>query len=41
MGLSIMNNASSLVAETNLGRTSSMMAMSLERLSTGYKINNS
>src|SRR5579864_1667489 len=40
MGLSIMNNASSLIAETNLGNTSNMMSMSLERLSTGYKINN-
>src|SRR5437763_1900849 len=40
MGLTIMNNAASLIAETNLGKASQMMNKSLERLSTGYKINN-
>src|SRR5437764_4485731 len=40
MGLSIMNNSASLVAQMNLGNTASMMNQSLERLSTGFKINN-
>jgi flagellin len=39
MSLSIMNNAASLTAQTNLGNTSAMMNQSLERLSTGFKIN--
>src|SRR5437588_11472586 len=39
MSLSIMNNVSSLTAENNLNKTSSMMNQSLARLSSGYKIN--
>jgi flagellin len=39
MSLSIQNNVSSLTAENNLNQTSSMMSQSLERLSSGYKIN--
>ena len=39
MGLSINNNVSSLTAQHNLNRTSSMLSKSLERLSSGLKIN--
>jgi flagellin len=39
MGLSIMNNTASLIAATNLGNTSNMLNKSLEKLSTGFKIN--
>ncbi|MEI7686273.1 MAG: flagellin, partial [Planctomycetota bacterium] len=39
MGLSITNNVASLTAQSNLGRTQSMLSKSLERLSTGLKIN--
>ena len=39
MALSITNNISSLNAQNNLSRTSSALSRSLERLSTGLKIN--
>src|ERR1051325_10873956 len=39
MGLSVTNNIASLTAQNNLSRTSSMLSKSLERLSTGLKIN--
>lgn len=39
MGLSITNNISSLQAQHNLTRTSSSLSKSLERLSSGLKIN--
>src|SRR4051794_35517782 len=39
MGLTITNNVTSLQAQHNLGRTSSALAKSLERLSSGLKIN--
>src|SRR3954463_5060098 len=39
MGLSITNNVSSLTAQNNLNRSSSMLSKSLERLSSGLKIN--
>jgi flagellin len=39
MGLVITNNVSSLTAQHNLNRTSSNLAKSLERLSSGLKIN--
>src|SRR6266481_1328517 len=39
MALSITNNVSSLVAQDNLSRTSSQLATSLQRLSSGLKIN--
>ncbi|MFO0863145.1 MAG: flagellin [Gemmataceae bacterium] len=39
MGLTITNNVASLNAENNLSRTSSMLSKSLERLSSGLKIN--
>src|SRR3954452_6272153 len=39
MGLSITNNIASLTAQNNLNKTSSMLSTSLERLSTGLKIN--
>src|SRR4051812_22242723 len=39
MSLSITNNVSSLNAQHNLGRTNGMLSQSLERLSSGLKIN--
>lgn len=39
MALTIANNVSSLVAQHNLGRASSSVAKSVERLSSGLKIN--
>ena len=39
MGLSITNNVASLTAQNNLNRTASMLGKSLERLSSGLKIN--
>jgi flagellin len=39
MGLSINNNVASLTAQHNLGRTSGALSTSLERLSSGLKIN--
>ena len=39
MGLSITNNVASLQAQNNLTRTSSALSKSLERLSSGLKIN--
>src|SRR5258707_1009917 len=39
MSLSIVNNTASLNAQQNLGRTSSALSKSLERLSTGLKVN--
>jgi flagellin len=39
MGLSIANNVSSLTAQNNLGRASTGLARSVERLSSGLKIN--
>ncbi len=39
MGLTITNNVASLTAQHNLGRTSTMMSKSLERLSSGLKVN--
>src|SRR5579862_5140057 len=39
MSLSITNNVASLTAQTNLNRTSTMLSTSLERLSSGLKIN--
>src|SRR6202162_1621160 len=39
MSLSIMNNSASLIATANLSNTSMAMNKSLERLSTGFKIN--
>jgi flagellin len=39
MGLSITNNVSSLTAQQNLGKTSNALSKSLERLSTGLKVN--
>ena len=39
MALSVVNNGASLNAQQNLGRTSSALSKSLERLSTGLKIN--
>jgi flagellin len=39
MGLSVINNVASLNAQSNLNRTSTSLAQSLERLSSGLKIN--
>lgn len=39
MGLAINNNVSSLTAQNNLSRTQGMLSKSLERLSSGLKIN--
>ena len=39
MSLSINNNVPSLTAQNNLNKTSNMLAKSLERLSSGLKIN--
>jgi flagellin len=39
MALSITNNVSSLTAQQNLGKTSNALSKSLERLSTGLKVN--
>src|SRR5690349_7907954 len=39
MSLSVINNVASLNAQTNLNRTSSALSKSLERLSSGLKIN--
>lgn len=39
MALSVTNNVSSLIGQNNLTRTSSMLSKSLERLSSGLKIN--
>ena len=39
MSLTIANNSLSLVAQSNLGRSSRAMKRSLERLSSGFKIN--
>ena len=39
MSLSINNNVASLTAQNNLNKTSSMLSKSLERLSSGLKIN--
>jgi flagellin len=39
MGLSITNNVMSLTAQSNLNRTTGMLSKSLERLSSGLKIN--
>src|SRR5437879_11110147 len=39
MSLAINNNVSSLTAQNNLTHTSSMLSTSLERLSSGLKIN--
>ncbi len=39
MGISILNNVSSLIAENNLNNASSMLSTSLNRLSSGTKIN--
>ena len=39
MGLSIANNVSSVMAQNNMDKTNSMLSKSLERLSSGLKIN--
>src|SRR5437588_736422 len=39
MSLSVINNVASLNAQNNLNRTSSALSKSLERLSSGLKIN--
>jgi flagellin len=39
MGLSVVNNVSSLTAQNNMNRTSGALAKSLERLSSGLKVN--
>ncbi len=39
MGLTIANNVSSLIAQNNLGRSNVALQRSLERLSSGFKIN--
>src|SRR5437763_5186150 len=39
MSLSLVNNVSSLNAQHNLGRTTTALSKSLERLSSGLKIN--
>jgi len=39
MGLTINNNVASLTAQNNLSKTNSMLASSLEKLSTGLKVN--
>ncbi len=39
MSLTINNNVSSLIAQNNLQRTSTSLNKSLERLSSGLKIN--
>src|SRR3954454_9457816 len=39
MSLTIANNVASLTAQHNLNRTSGMLSKSLERLSSGLKIN--
>src|SRR5204862_2855486 len=39
MALTVTNNVSSLIGQNNLTRTSSMLSKSLERLSSGLKIN--
>ena len=39
MGLAINNNVASLTAQNNLGKTNSMLSSSLEKLSTGLKVN--
>src|SRR5215212_8467789 len=39
MALAVNNNVSSLIAQGNLTRTSSMLSKSLERLSSGLQIN--
>src|SRR5436190_16258028 len=39
MGLSITNNVASLTAQVNLNKTSTMLSTSLERLSSGLKVN--
>src|SRR5213082_941842 len=39
MALTVTNNVSSLIGQNNMTRTSSMLSKSLERLSSGLKIN--
>jgi flagellin len=39
MALSVVNNSSALNAQQNLGRANGLLSKSLERLSTGLKIN--
>jgi flagellin len=39
MGLSIANNVSSLTAQNNLNRANTNVARSIERLSSGLKVN--
>lgn len=39
MGLTINNNVASLTAQHNLGKTNTMLGSSLEKLSTGLKVN--
>lgn len=39
MGLAITNNVSSLTAQNNLNKTNTMLSSSLEKLSTGLKVN--
>lgn len=39
MGLTIANNVSSLIAQNNVGRSNMALKRSLERLSSGFKIN--
>ena len=39
MALTIANNVSSLIAQNNLGRSTSALNKSLERLSSGFKVN--
>jgi flagellin len=39
MGLAINNNVASLTAQNNLNKTNSMLSSSLEKLSTGLKVN--
>src|SRR5437763_9728638 len=39
MSLSLVNNVSSLNAQHNLGRTTTALSRSLERLSSGLKVN--
>jgi flagellin len=39
MGLSIQNNVASITAQNNLNRTNNMLGSSLEKLSTGLKVN--
>jgi flagellin len=39
MGLTLTNNVSSLNAQNNLTKTNGMLGKSLERLSTGLKVN--